>query len=114
MQVKVLNNLKIEKHPGCVAEALSILGNKWTALIIMELSKGSKRFSALENNLVPISPRTLSQRLDDLEQKSIITKQSYAEVPPRVEYTLTIKGKDLIPVLKSMAVWGDKYHKTKS
>lgn len=110
MQVKVLKNPKIEKHPGCVAEALNIIGNKWTALVIMELFKGPTRFSALENKLDGISPRTLSQRLDELEQKKIITKKSYAEVPPRVEYTLTTKGKDLILVLKSMAAWGDKYH----
>lgn len=109
MQVKVSNNMKIEKHPGCVAEALSIVGNKWTALIIMELFKGPRRFSVLENTLVHISPRTLSQRLDDLEQRKIITKRSYAEVPPRVEYTLTNKGKDLITIIKSMADWGDKY-----
>jgi len=109
MQVKVLNNPKIEKHPGCVAEALGVIGNKWTALIIMELAKGPARFSALETSL-KIGPRTLSQRLDELVQKRMITKQSFAEVPPRVEYTLTDKGKDLMPVLRSMAAWGDKYH----
>jgi len=114
MQVKVLSNHQIEKHPGCVAEALSIIGNKWTALMVMELAKEPMRFSALQNILVHISPRTLSQRLDELEQKMIVTKKSYAEVPPRVEYTITDKGRDLIPVLKSMADWGDKYHGGKS
>lgn len=111
MQVKVLNDSKIEKRPGCVAEAVSILGNKWTALIVLELAGGPTRFSALEHRLSGISPRTLSQRLDDLQQKRLITKKSYAEVPPRVEYTLAPKGKDLIPILKSMAAWGDKYSK---
>ena len=53
----------------------------------------------------------LSQRLDDLEQQGIITKQSFAEVPPRIEYTLTKKGQDLIPVLEAMAAWGDRYAK---
>ena len=110
MQVKVSTNPKIEKQPGCVAEALLILGNKWTALLVMQLAKGPARFSELEQNLRGISPRTLSQRLDDLEGKKIITKKTYAEAPPRVEYTLTAKGKDLIPILKSMAAWGDKYH----
>lgn len=109
MQDKVLTNSKIEKHPGCVAGALEILGNKWTALIVMELAKGSARFTALETALNGISPRTLSQRLDFLEEKSIITKQSFNEVPPRVEYALTPKGEDLIEILKSMAVWGDKH-----
>jgi DNA-binding HxlR family transcriptional regulator len=111
MQVKVTNYPKIEKHPGCVAEALSVIGNKWTALIIMELAtKGATRFSVLECALGGISPRTLSQRLDELEEKKMITKKSYAEVPPRVEYRLTNKGADLMPVLKAMANWGDKYH----
>jgi DNA-binding HxlR family transcriptional regulator len=114
MQVKVLNNPKIEKHPGCVAEALDIVGNKWTALIIMELFRGPTRFSVLQNKLDGISPRTLSQRVDELERKNVITKRSYAEVPPRVEYSLTNKGKDLLSILKSMAAWGDKYKASRS
>jgi len=109
MQVKVLDNQKIESHPGCVAVALTILGNKWTALIVKELSEGCARFSTLEAALPGISPRTLSQRLDEMQLCGLITKKAFAEVPPRVEYTLTQKGKDLIPVLKSMAEWGDKY-----
>jgi DNA-binding HxlR family transcriptional regulator len=109
MRSGVSTNPKIEKHPGCVVGALAVMGNKWTPLIIMELAKGTARFSALENSLGGISPRTLSQRLDELEQMSIITKTSFAEVPPRVEYALTSKGKDLIPILKSMASWGSKY-----
>lgn len=111
MQGKVSTNPKIEKHPGCVAEAVSIMGNKWTALLIMELAKGPTRFCALEDSLNGISPRTLSQRLDDLEEKLVISKKKYAEVPPRVEYALTKKGRDLIPILKSMATWGNKYSK---
>ena len=110
MQVKV-SYLKIEKRPGCVAKALSVVGNKWTGLIVMQLADGPARFSALERRLAGISPRTLSQRLDYLEQKDLVTKQSFAEVPPRVEYTLTPKGRDLIPTLKCMAEWGSKYSK---
>ncbi len=68
------------------------------------------RFSTLEDSLKGISPRTLSQRLDDMELNGLITKQSFAETPPRVEYTLTNKGRELLPVLKSMAEWGNKYH----
>ena len=111
MQDIVLSGNKIEERPGCIAEALLILGNKWTALIVMELSKGCGRFSTLESSLQGISPRTLSQRLDDLQQRKIVTKKAFAEVPPRVEYTLTSKGEDLLPILKSMAAWGDKYAK---
>ena len=99
----------IERKPGCVAEATAILGNKWTALIVMELSQGCARFSHLEKSVEGINPRILSQRLDYLEQKGIIIKRNFAEVPPRVEYTLTDKGKDLLPIVRSMAAWGYKY-----
>ena len=88
---------------------MEIIGNKWTALILRDLAEGSKRFTELERSLSGISPRTLSQRLDDLEKHKIISKATFAEVPPRIEYTLTIKGHDLIPVLKQMAHWGTKY-----
>ena len=111
MQTKVIKDYEIENRPGCVAAALAILGNKWTALIVKELSEGCARFSALEQALGGISPRTLSQRLDEMQHCGLITKKSFAEVPPRVEYTLTAKGRDLLPILKSMAAWGDKYHK---
>jgi len=111
MQVKVLDNTLIERRPGCVAQALSVIGDKWTALVVKELSDGCARFSTLQAALPGISPRTLSQRLDEMEQNKLITKKSFAEVPPRVEYTLTQKGRDLLPILESMAAWGDKYYK---
>lgn len=99
----------IEPHSGCIASAMEIIGNKWTALILRDLSVGPKRFGELEKS-VGINPRTLSQRLDDLENHHIVTKQSFAEVPPRIEYTLTEKGRDLLPVLEQMATWGSKYY----
>jgi DNA-binding HxlR family transcriptional regulator len=100
----------IESRVGCVAAAMQIIGNKWTALILRDLAGGPKRFGELEKSVGDINPRTLSQRLDDLASHGIITKESYAEVPPRTEYTLTSKGKDLIPVLRQMAAWGNKYY----
>lgn len=100
---------KLEKKEGCIACAANILGSKWTALILRDLATGPKRFGEFERSLKGISPRTLSQRLDDLEADKIVTKQAFAEVPPRIEYTLTQKGHDLLPVLKSMADWGTKY-----
>lgn len=89
---------------------MEIIGNKWTALILRDLAAGEKRFLELQRSVGNINPRTLSQRLDDLETHGIITKQTYAEVPPRCEYALTQKGFDLIPVLKQMAAWGNKYY----
>ena len=100
----------IEPHVGCIAGAMEIIGNKWTALILRDLFTGPKRFCELEKSVGKINPRTLSQRLDDLESHGIITKQSFAEVPPRIEYTLTQKGEDLLPILKQMASWGTKYY----
>lgn len=100
---------QLESKEGCIACAAGILGSKWTALIIRDLATGPKRFCEFERSLKGISPRTLSQRMDDLEDDGIVTKQSFAEVPPRVEYSLTDKGRDLLPILKQMAVWGTKY-----
>jgi len=99
----------IEPKTGCIASAMEIIGNKWTALILRDLFTGPKRFCELEKSVGNINPRTLSQRLDDLERHGIITKASFAEVPPRVEYSLTTKGEDLFPILKQMAAWGNKY-----
>lgn len=99
----------IEPRPGCIAKALAIVGNKWTALILKELTDGPKRFCDFEAALKGISPRTLSQRLDDLEANNAIDKKPYSKTPPRMEYSLTKKGADLIPVLRQMADWGTKY-----
>jgi DNA-binding HxlR family transcriptional regulator len=99
----------IEPQAGCIASAMEIIGNKWTALILRDLFSGPKRFGELEQSVGKINPRTLSQRLDGLEFHGIITKQKFAEVPPRIEYSLTEKGKDLLPVLEQMAAWGTKY-----
>ena len=97
-----------EPKCGSIDTALRIIGDKWTGLIIRDLTSGSKRFSELEQNL-GIGPRTLSQRLDALASHNVITKQHFAEAPPRVEYSLTQKGEDLLPILQSMADWGAKY-----
>lgn len=99
----------LEPRVGCIASAMEIIGNKWTALILRDLAGGPKRFGELEKSVGSINPRTLSQRLDALERCEIVTRQSFAEVPPRIEYTLTRKGEDLVPVLRQMAEWGVKY-----
>lgn len=101
----------LEPKTGCIASAMEIIGNKWTALIIRDLFSGPKRFCELEKSVAGINPRTLSQRLDDLESYCIITKKTYAEAPPRIEYTLTEKGEDLLPILQQMAAWGTKHYR---
>ena len=102
-------NQSIEPKTGCIATAMEIIGNKWTALILRDLFGGPKRFSELEKSVGGCNPRTLSQRLDGLEAQGIVTKQSFAEVPPRVEYSLTPKGEDLLPIVQQMAAWGEKH-----
>lgn len=99
----------LEPKVGCIAATMQIIGNKWTALILRDLFSGPKRFCELERSVGGVNPRTLSQRLDDLESHGIITKKSFAEVPPRTEYALTEKGQELSPVLQQMAAWGAKY-----
>lgn len=92
---------------GCpVARTAELIGNKWTPLIIRDLVKGEKRFSELERSLRGISPKTLSERLKKLEDAQVVNRKCYAEVPPRVEYTLTQKGIALLPVIDSMRAYG--------
>ena len=106
----------LEPRIGCIASAMGIIGNKWTALILRDLASGPKRFGELEKSLrgglstTSISPRTLSQRLDDLQKHDIIAHHIYSDTPLRSEYCLTDKGQDLIPILKQMAVWGSKHY----
>lgn len=99
----------IEPSVGCIASAMEIIGNKWTALILRDLAVGAKRFCELEKSVGSINPRTLSQRLDALETQGIVSRETCSLSPNRLEYCLTEKGRDLIPVLKQMAAWGTKY-----
>ena len=98
---------QIETIHGCIAGAMEIIGNKWTALILRDLFEGPQRFCELERSVGSINPRTLSQRLDDLASHNIIEQRIIASRP---EYCLTPKGRDLLPVLQQMAAWGTKYY----
>lgn len=92
-----------------VERAMNIIGKRWTALIIRDLASGAKRFCQLERSLDDISPRVLSRRLNELEQKKIIKRKVFTSSPVRVEYSLTKKGEDLTKVIDSMAAWGTKW-----
>ena len=89
-----------------VAACAEIIGAKWTALLVHDLSEGPRRFSELEFSCAGISPRTLSERLRALEQEGIVVRRSYAESPPRVEYELTEKGVALLPIIDAMRDFG--------
>jgi DNA-binding HxlR family transcriptional regulator len=91
---------------ACCAE---IVGQKWTALLVHDLSEGPRRFSELEHACPGISPRTLSERLRSLEAEGILHRRSYAESPPRVEYALTEKGEALLPIIDAMRRFGHEW-----
>src|SRR5438045_5170777 len=92
-----------------VARTAQIIRGKWTLLIIRDLASGVKRFNQLERSLQGISPKTLSERLRALEEEGIVSRQTFAEVPPRVEYSLTGKGHDLVEVIESMRSYGTRW-----
>jgi DNA-binding HxlR family transcriptional regulator len=92
-----------------VAKTAQIVSGKWTLLIIRDLATGTKRFSELERSLHGISPKTLSERLSTLEAEGVVTRHMYAEVPPKVEYTLTPKGAALVAVIESMREFGKRW-----
>ena len=89
-----------------VAACAEIIGAKWTALLVHDLSEGARRFSQLEHSCAGISPRTLAERLRALEQEGIVALRSYPESPPRVEYELTEKGEALLPIIDAMRAFG--------
>src|ERR671929_2175477 len=89
-----------------VACCADIIGAKWTALIVHDLSEGPRRFTQLEHACPGISPRTLSERLHMLELQGIVVRESYPESPPRVEYALTDKGQALLPIIDQMRKFG--------
>lgn len=79
-------------------------------MLLYALSHGRNRFGELQTAVGGVNPRTLSARLDALEGEGIISKTTYSEMPPRVEYALTEKGRDLLPIIESMIVWGQKHN----
>ena len=89
-----------------VARASEILADRWTPLIVRDLAPGCRRFSELQRSLGNISPKTLSERLRRLEDGKIVTRSSFAEMPPRVDYCLTDKGHALLPIIESMRDFG--------
>ena len=89
-----------------VAACADIIGAKWTALLVHDLSEGPRRFSQLEHSCHGISPRTLSERLRALEADGFVVRRSYPESPPRVEYELTSKGQALLPIIDAMRGFG--------
>jgi DNA-binding HxlR family transcriptional regulator len=89
-----------------VCRTADIVCGKWTLLVIRDLAEGRSRFCELERSLQGISPRTLSLRLRALEEEGVVKRQTFPEVPPRVEYALTEKGRALVPLIEQMRAYG--------
>jgi DNA-binding HxlR family transcriptional regulator len=102
--------MKCEKTPKCsIDSVVGIIGNKGNLIIIWHLSAGLLRFSELQNRMCRVNSKTITKHLRDLEGHGIISRRIYAEVPPRVEYSLTERGRTLLPIIEAMLEWGGKY-----
>ena len=96
--------------PACPVETtLMLIGDKWKVLILRDLMDGTRRFGELKKSIGTVSQKVLTAQLRDMEEKGLLTRKVYAEVPPRVEYTLTETGYSLKLVLDSMWAWGLDY-----
>lgn len=94
--------------PGCAVEAaISLIDGKWKGVILFHLLSGKQRFNELRRRLPNITQRTLTTQLRELEADGLIERRVYAEVPPRVEYSISPLGKTLTPVLQALKGWGD-------
>lgn len=95
---------------GCPASAaLELLGRKWTGYILWALMEGPRRYTEILHAVPGITDRVLSVRLKELERAGIVTRRQYPEIPARVEYTLTPRGRDLAPIIAEMARWSERW-----
>ena len=96
--------------PACPVETtLSLIGDKWKVLILRDLMPGTKRFGELKKSVGNVSQKVLTAQLRAMEESGLVHREVYAEVPPKVEYSLTELGKSLKPILDSMWAWGEEY-----
>lgn len=96
--------------PACPVETtLMLIGDKWKVLILRDLMPGTKRFGELKKSIGHVSKKVLTAQLRDMEASGLVNRKVYAEVPPRVEYSLTELGRSLKPILDAMWNWGENY-----
>lgn len=108
------NEKSNDNLPACPVETtLMLIGNKWKVLIIRDLLTGTKRFGELKKSIEKVSQKVLTTQLRDMEEDGLISRKIYAEVPPRVEYSLTELGRSLQPILNAMLQWGTEYKEKK-
>ena len=99
-----------KRLPACPVETtVTLIGDKWKVLILRDLLPGTKRFGELKKSIGSVSQKVLTAQLRDMEESGLLSRKVYAEVPPRVEYTLTDLGYSLKPILDAMWNWGEEY-----
>ena len=100
----------VESLPACPVETtLTLIGDKWKVLILRDLMPGTKRFGELKKSIGSVSQKVLTAQLRDMEQNGLVHREVFAEVPPRVEYSLTELGRSLKPILDSIWNWGEEF-----
>ncbi len=100
----------VKELPACPVETtLTLIGDKWKVLILRDLLTGTKRFGELKKSVGNVSQKVLTAQLRAMEQNGLLIRTVYAQVPPRVEYTLTELGRSLRPILDAMSNWGEGY-----
>lgn len=108
--VETIAALPSKELPSCPVETtLTLIGDKWKVLILRDLMPGTKRFGELKKSIGSVSQKVLTAQLRQMEKSGLVTRTVYAEVPPRVEYTLTPLGYSLKPVLDALWSWGESY-----
>lgn len=108
--IKTIEATPAKDLPACPVETtLMLIGDKWKVLILRDLMPGTKRFGELKKSIGTVTQKVLTAQLRQMEASGLLTRTVYAEVPPRVEYTLTDLGRSLRPVLDAMEAWGKAY-----
>lgn len=103
-------NENMNRLPACPVETtLTLIGDKWKVLILRDLMLGTKRFGELKRSVGNVSQKVLTAQLRDMEKNGLVNRKVYAEVPPKVEYSLTRLGESLKPILDAMQSWGENY-----
>lgn len=105
-----MSEKSVKELPVCPVETtLTLIEDKWKVLILRDLLPGTKRFGELKRSIGSVSQKVLTAQLRAMEESGLVSRKVYAEVPPRVEYSLTALGKSLKPILDAMQNWGEEY-----
>ena len=105
-----IRHARLDCSPGCAVEAtLRFIDGKWKGVILWHLLAETLRFNQLRRLLPSVTQRMLTNQLRELEQDGLVARRIYAEIPPKVEYSLTERGRTLEPVLLALKAWGDAY-----